>query len=66
VPRARLVAGMIGIKSLQLLGHSAGSTCPAACCQAFQPPFKARTFLYPCSISFCAARALVASLGQAQ
>ncbi|MCA1635048.1 MAG: hypothetical protein LC802_15500 [Acidobacteria bacterium] len=46
-------------------GASAGSVAPPADVHALQPPMRARA-LKPFSLSICAARALVCSLGQAQ
>ena len=44
---------------------AAGSVSPSAASQAAQPPSRARA-LNPLSLSICAARALVCSLGQEQ
>jgi hypothetical protein len=41
-------------------------TLPPICCQAPMPPLSAAVRVYPFSLSFSAARALVASAAQVQ
>ncbi|MBA3239896.1 MAG: hypothetical protein H0T60_01555 [Acidobacteria bacterium] len=54
-----------GVVTIEASGASAGSVAPPADVQALQPPTRARA-LKPFSLSICAARALVCSLGQEQ
>jgi hypothetical protein len=56
---------MVSFFRVEGSGSAAGSVSPPALSHAAQPPTRARA-LKPLSLSIRAARALVASLGQAQ